>query len=357
MPKTTVKDQATAEFAARNLDKGAELPGQPSEPNTPKPVSTSEKLFPDFTTDDREMITNRPVRPYEDKAKVLPVTETPIAPIPALTPPIATPTAPVYLKPEELTGKMAKLKVDGVEQDVPAESLFKIKQLEQHSNALLQKLAEERQKLEADKLAFQQRPITAPEEKVPPKEKKSSEVEALESRLADMQAQMQGLQATLIPQIQEAGIKRVEQMVKERIGTEDFRTYFDQIKQSALLESAKPEVAADPRARAYFDSDAYYFQKYQELKLKDFVTKPVVPTQVPSVTPALVSHAGAPIVMNSQGQPVSMPTFESSSGVSSKSSEQGDWQIRSQAAFDHARQTGRTEDWMSYYKLKSEAPN
>lgn len=354
MPKTIVKDKATAEFAARNLDKGAELPGQVSEPNAPKVKSSTEKMFPDFVTDDGTIV-NRPIKQFEDEARPSPAAATPAPVIPTQTPPTTAPTEPSYLKTDEMTGKMVRVKVDGIESDVPAESLVKNYQLERHLNAQLISLAEERRKLEADR----RQPVPEPPKpgKAPEPVKRSDEVQALEAQIAQMQAQMVGLQQTMLPAIQESGIKRVEQMAKERLGTDDFRTYFDRIKQSAIEEASKPEVAANPQARAYFDSDGYYFQKYQEMKLKDLISKPAAPASVNPHAPALVSQTGAPVILTNQGQPVSIPTFESSGGVPSKADPNGNWAANAQVAFDRARQTGRTEDWVVYYKIKSEAPN
>lgn len=359
MPKTIVKDKATAEFAARNLEKGAELPGQVVEPNAPKVKSTAEKLFPEFVTDDGTVV-NRPVRPFEDKTKSLPASATPAPEIPTQTPPTTAPTIPSYLKTDEMTGKMVKVKVDGIESDVPAESLVKNYQLERHLNAQLMTLAEERRKLEADRAVLLRQPAPIPETpkpgKAPEPVKRSDEVQALEAQLLQMQEQMAGLQQTLVPQIQEAGIKRVEKMVKERIGTDDFRTYFEKIRDNALAEASKPEVSANPQARAYYDSDAYYFQSYQEMKLRELTSKP--PASIPAQnqnTPALVTQSGAPVVINNSGRPVSIPSIESSGGVPSKADPTGNWAARAQQAFDMARQTGRTEDWVAYYKLKAEA--
>lgn len=359
-----VKDMATATQAALRLNTGVEaVPGN-GEPSVPKEKSTAEKLFPEFVTDDGGII-NRPIRAYEDASKSLPAQATPN---PAPQPPISptAPPAPAYLTLEEMAGKMVKLKVDGVETDVPAESLLKTNQLERHLNTQLERLAQERTRFEQERTALLQRPIPlapAPEPAAPKPGKpapdpvrKSAEVEALENQIAQMQVQMQGLQATLIPQIQEAGIQRVDKLVKERIGTDDFRTHFEAIKQSALAEMAKPEVANNPQARNWFDSDNYYFQKYQEIKLRELTAKPVTPpAPAPANAPVLMTQNGAPVVMTSQGEPRSMPSFEGSGGVPSKAPG-GDWQAKAQAAFDYARQNGSTEAWMTYYKVKAEGP-
>lgn len=351
---TKIKDQATAERAALKLNEGIEVPANPGEPIAPKEKGTTEHLFPDFVKDD--MIVNRPVAQFQDNSKPLPATVTPIPEPQGQKPPTTTPTAPTYLKPEELAGKMVKLKVDGIEQDVPAESLIKTNQLERHLNASMMKLAEERRILEEERKQLMSRSSEPPKPKEPPV-KKASEVEALEAQIAQMQAQMQGLQQTLVPQIQEAGIKRVEKMVKDRIGTDDFRAHFEQIRDSAIAEMAKPEVAANPQARNYFDSDTYYFDQYKEIKLRELTSKPSTPAPTPNPNaPTLVTQEGAPVVMNSQGRPVSIPSIESSGGVPSRASPNGDWAARAQQAFDNARQTGSTDAWVSYYKIKAEAP-
>jgi hypothetical protein len=346
-----IKDQATATEAALKLNTGVEVLEKPGEASAPKEKTTTEKLFPEFTTDDGGII-NRPVRPFEDKSKPLPAVLTPTPDLQGQKPPTTTPTAPAYLTAAELAGKMVKLKVDGIEQDVPAESLIKTNQLERHLNAQLMKLAQERGDFERERSTLRQGPLDPKPAKTEPPVKRSAEVENLEAQIAQMQAQMQGLQQTLIPQIQEAGIQRVEKMVKERIGTDDFRAHFDQIRDRALTEGSRPEVAANPQARAYFDSDAFYFETYKELKLKELTSRP--PSNPNS--PALVTQQGAPVIVNNSGRPVSIPNIESSGGVPSRSDVNGNWASRAQNAFEHARQTGRTDDWVAYYQIKSESP-
>lgn len=350
---TKIKDSATAERAALKLNEGIEAP-KTGEPNAPKEKSTSEKLFPEFITDDGAVV-NRPIRNLNQSPEPPPAPATSTTVPQGQTPPTAPPTAPVYLKLDELTGKMVKLKVDGIEQDVPASDLIKLTQLERHSNAQLMKLAQERAQLERDRAEFLARP-PAPEVKQPKKEpdvKKLPEVEALEAQIKAMQDAMAQERALLMPQIQEAGIKRVEQMAKDRLGTDDFRSYFDRIRESALAEASKPEVANNPQARAFFDSDSFYFQKYQELKLKDLVSKPAtssVPTN-PNA-PVLVTPQGAPLVINNSGQPVSMPSFESSSGVPSRTSESSDWQSTYNTLLTRAQQQPTDENWMNLMRHK-----
>ena len=326
---TKIKDSATAERAALKLNEGI-APTAPSEPNTPRELTTSERLFPDFTTEDGA-ITNRPVRPREENQPIAPVAATPQAPAQGQTPPTQAPTVPTYLKPEELAGKMVKLKVDGIEQDVQASELIKLTQLERHSNAQLMKIAQERAQFERERQELLAARPPAPEPKPTkpePTVKKSEEVQALEARLAQMEQSMIQERALLLPQIQEAGIKRVEQMAKDKTGFDDYRAYHDKVKEAAATEAAKAQAAGDMNAVRFFDSDNFYYQKYQELKLRDLASKVSVPPPTPTnpTSPVLQTQEGAPVVLNNSGKPVSIPTFEGSSGVPSTPSDNQNWQ-------------------------------
>ena len=347
---TKIKDQATAQSAALKLNTGIEVAEKPGEPKTPTEKTTAEKLFPEFMTEDGGIV-NRPVKPYTDSSKQLPVTATPEPQPQPQTPPAQTPTAPVYLKPEELTGKMVRLKVDGVEQDVPAETLIKTNQLERHLNTQLMNLAQERKAFEEERKKLLSQPSQQPQVQEPKKNepvvKKTPEVEALERQLVEMQAHFLGIQQTLLPAIHEAGIKRVEQLVKNQIGTDDFRTYFDKIRDSALEQLAKPEIANDPNARRYLDSDAFYFEKYKEMKLRDLMSKPQN-----SNAPVLATPSGAPVVLTNSGQVVNIPSIEGSGGVPSRMSPDADWQSTYNALFQRARETGSESDWQAVYRHK-----
>lgn len=348
---TKIKDPATAKAAALRLNEGVEVIDKPGEPPAPKTQSTTEKLFPDFVKDD--MIVNRPVAQFKDDSRPLPAEATPESKPQDQIPSPQVPTNPIYLKPEELIGKMVRLKVDGIEQDVPAESLIKTNQLERHLNTQLMSLAQERKAVEDERkrLLTQTPPTPTPTPKDAPK--KPSEVEAMEARLLQMQQEMATLQQTMLPAIQESGIKRVEQMVKSKIGADDFRTYFERIRDSALEQMAKPEVANDPNARRYFDSDSYYFETYKDMKLKELMTKPSAPPNPNK--PVLQTEQGAPVIIGNNG-PVSIPTFESSGGVPSRQSSDASWQSTYNALFARAQASGAQEDWMAFYRHKVRSP-
>ncbi len=249
---------------------------------------------------------------------------------------------------------MAKIKVDGVEQDVPASELVKLTQLERHSNAQLMKIAQERVQLERERQELLARPPASdpkPSQKPPEPVKKSPEVEALEARLAQMEQSMVQERALLLPQIQEAGIKRVEQMAKERTGFDDYRSYHDKVREAAITEAQKAQAAGDQNAAKFFDSDTFYYQKYQELKLRDLATKTTTP---PAPVPQV--QQGAPVLVTNDGRPVSMPTFESSSGVPSTPSNNMNWQSTYKSLVDtfKANPTDENARAMISWKFRQE---
>jgi len=349
---TKIKDQATAERAALKLNEGIEVPAN-GEPTTPREKTTSERLFPAFTTEDGGII-NRPVRNLSDTVIPLPVEATPDPAAQNQIPQTQAPTMPIYISESDLKGKMAKLKVDGIEQDVPADQLLKLNQLERHSNAQLMQIAKEKAELERERAAFLASRTPNPELQKQTKQestqKKSPEVEALEARIAQMEGFMALQQETLRPAIQESGIKRVEQMAKERLGTDDFRSYFDRVREVAVSKAQEAQLKGDPNWKQY-DSDLFYLEMYKEMKIKDLMSKPSTPA-TNSNAPRLETQQGAPVVMNNSGQPVSLPAFESSSGVPSRQSPDANWQATYNALFARAQKSGAELDWAALYRHK-----
>jgi len=350
-----IKDQATAEKAALKLNEGIEVL-KTGEPNAPKEKTTSERLFPAFTTEDGAII-NRPVRNLTDNGSQLPATETPVTKPQDQVPQTQTPTAPSYLGESELKGKMVKLKVDGIEQDVPAEQLLKLNQLERHSNAQLMKLAEERAALERDRAAFNASRSQPQEPQKPTKQepptKKTAEVEALEARLAQMEGFLAQQQEMLKPVAQEAGIKRLESLAKERLGADDVRTYFDKVKEIAVSRALDAQSKGDPNWRQ-FDTDGFYFETYKDLKLKDLLSKPTTP-QPQTTAPVLQTNTGAPVITNNSGQQVNIPTFEGSSGVPGRENPDASWQSTYARLFQAAQKSGSEADWAALYRHKMTA--
>ena len=353
---TKIKDQATAEKAALKLNEGIEKL-ESGEPNAPHEKTTTEKLFPDFIDEKTGIIINRPIiKESPTLTPIVPATATSAPASQGQTNPTQAPTIPAYITEKDLAGKMAKLKVDGIEQDVPASELFKISQLERHSNAQLMKIAQERAQLERERqelLAKVQSPSseTKPAKMSEPL-KKSPEIEVLEAKLAAMEQQFAQERALMLPQIQEAGIKRVEQMAKDRGLGDDYRNYHEKIRDAAFAELAKPENATNPQARYFFDSDNFYFQKFQELKLKDVLSKLPSPATTNPNVPVLQTQTGAPIVVNNNGQAVSVPSIESASGVPSRTNPSADWQGTYNALLSRAQKEPTQENWMALMRHK-----
>ena len=352
---TKIKDQATAEQAALRLNEGLEVPAKPGEPTTPKHKGSSERLFPDFVKDD--VILNRPVKQAEDPPQVLPAAATPKADIQPQMPATQQPTQPVYLTPEEMAGKMVKTKVDGVEKDVPVQDVLKSYQLERLLNSRIESLAEERSRLEMERAAFiksqqQQQQVTQPQVKPQSQVKKSPEVEALELQLAQMQMTLNQLGQAVAPTLRESGLKRIDQDVRKNLGAEDFMTYAPKIQEFVDGEMLKPEVMANPETQKQLLNSNFWYSKYQEMKLRDMLKAPVQ-NPTPSNTPVLAAtNDGSPVVMNNQGQPVNLPSFEGSGGVPSRTSQDSDWQSTYNSLMQRAKESRSQEDWAAVFRHK-----
>jgi hypothetical protein len=355
---TKIKDSATAQKAALSLSQGIEVVENKGEPLAPQEKTTSEKLFPEFMTDDGGVV-NRPVKPFQDASKTLPAAatpESPSAPAPQGQTPVAQPpTAPIYIKPEDLIGKTARLKVDGVEQDVPAESLFKTNQLERHLNAQLMKLAQEKTELERERAALLTRPAPTPDPAKPVKQEPPVKMTPEMERIAMLEAQIVQLNAATLPARQESGIQRVEKLVKDRIGTDDFRSYFEKVREVANAKGHEALLRGNQQEANYYDSDNFYFETYKEMKIKELMAKSSTPAPNPN-SPVLVTPQGAPVVVNNNGQPVSIPSFESSGGVPSRTTPDASWQSKYSVLFKRATESQRMEDWQEFYRHKTRSP-
>ncbi len=364
-----VTDQATATEAALNLDRPGSAPApKPGEPPAPRVQSTTAKLFPEFVGEDG-VIYNQPVKPFEDKDKALPpAAATPaMKPAPAI-PPAPAPTTPVYLDLSKLPdGTMVRMKVDGVEMDVPAKDVLKNIQLERHLTIQGQKLAAERANLEAERAALRQPTPPQPSLAVPKPGEPPAPAPAVkpaeDPRIAALETQLAELRTLVAPQQFQEGLKRLDAKVKADLGADDFLTYAPKIQAFVDAELAKPEVAANPMAIRALDTQAFWFGKYQEMKLKDLMAgngkaapappAPVTPSIVPRLEPISVPAGTVPVI-DRNGNAVAIPVIEPSSGAPSRESPDANWQGRYQAAFETAKKTGRTEDWMEVFRLKRE---
>lgn len=166
----------------------------PAEPKTP---TTTEKLFPDFFEKDDKGESHITSQRQGDEPPVEPPAPPPAAPEPKPAVPAAAaePKAPEYLDLSQISGKLVKLKVDGVEMDVPAEEVFKNHQLDRHLTQRGQSLAEQERVLkemqgELTKLKADNPPPAnaAPDVKVTELTKK---IETLEATIAPQLKQLQ----------------------------------------------------------------------------------------------------------------------------------------------------------------------
>ena len=361
-----IKDQATATEAALNLDKkGSDSQaGDQGEPGASRRPSTAARLFPEFISDDGSVV-NRPVKPFVDKDKGLP--SVPATPPPATAPSATTPPAPTAPGELDLSkmpeGTMVRIKVDGVEMTVPAKEALKNIQLERHLTQKSQELARERMALEAERAALRNAPPVQPkpvEPATPPAPSAKSSPES--ERIANLERTIANLQAAIAPQQFQSGLNRLAERAKQELGATDFLEYAPKIQAFVDGELAKPEVSANPAFLQQLDSQAFWYAKYQEMKLKDVLSgqKPIAPVLTPAnVIPAstpMVAPAGTTLVLDKNNQPVIVPMVEGSTGVPSRTSADQDWQVRYQAAFATAQKTGRTEDWQTVFRLKREAP-
>lgn len=357
---TEIKDRATAEEAALNLNKAPEAP-KPGEPVPPR-KSTSAVLFPDFITDDGGIVN----RPLKDLANP-PAPATPPAPASAApAPAMPAPTPPGYLDLSKLPeNTMVRTKVDGVEMDVPVKEYLKGIQLERHLTLQSQKLAEDRKALEAERASLRQPPpATPPAPGTPPAASKppAAPPSGEASRIAQLEADIASLRAAVAPQQFQTGVKKLADRAKTEFGVDDFNTYLPQIQKLVDSELARPEIQANPAELRKLDSQEFWYAQYKDMKLRDLLAGKTTPPAMPAPSPSapavvpIVIPAGTVPVIDKNGAIVPIPVIEGSGGVPSRTAPDADWQARYSAAFAKAKETGSNSDWQEVFRLKREVP-
>lgn len=360
-----VKDQATAVEAALNLNKGSEPVEKPGEPKPSRKKSTSQVLFPENITEDGGIV-NRPIRPYEDAAKEIPKGSATPTPQPASSAPSATaPTEPSYLDLSKLPeNTMVRMKVDGVEMDVPAKEALKNFQLERHLTLKAQQLAEREKAFEAERLNYRQQMTEPPQKQPSPKKQEVIEPTAPESaEVLALRAELAALRQTLAPQMFDASLKKLEARVKENLGADDFLTYVPKIKEFVDSELKKPEISGNPQAVSILDSQDFWYGKYQEIKLKEMISGAKQSTPTPSVVaqPQIIQNPvsypnNTVAVIDKSGEVRPMPVVEGSGGVPTRIAPDADWQARYREAFARAQKEPTNANWAEVFRLKREAP-
>lgn len=327
--------------------------GTPAAP-APGPKSTVETLFPDFIGPDGHLMEKPNVSLGREPGDVFdptPATDKGGQQPPAPTPP--APGAPQYLDLSSLEGKMVKLKVDGVEIDVPASSLAKNYQLEAHLTQKGQRLADQEKILQdVLKEAINRPPTGTPPAAgaTPPNSDAPSdipEVAKVQAELKKTQAELAQVTAATAHIRVEQGLKAIDADIRRTTGADDFMTYAPKIQDLARSLCKDPKNPT-PQEVAAFDSVAFYRATYSEMKLKDMIAgKPATP-------PPAAPPAGQPPQPGVERRPAPSVSVVDGAGSPAIDRTGSDWNGRYKAALQKATTTGDLNDWAEVNRLKNE---
>jgi hypothetical protein len=315
--------------------------------------STSMKLFPDFVKDG--VVTALPVeeeekpvehpeepkKPEEKEPPAEPTKEAPPAeetPKPEETPPAETPPvepkAEEFLNIENLQGKKVRVKVDGIEMDVPAETLLKNYQIEAHLNRKGQRLNDQERALREIQQSLNKPKLNETQEEIPAEEETSA-MASIRRELEETKAALQQVSRVTAKIAYEEGINSIDQHVKATLGFDDFKAHVPKIQEfvkSQLLDPSNPTR----EEIALYDSPGFYVQKYQEMKLRE-LQKQAPAKVVAPVTPA----------------PKLGKITEVEPGSGSRAeTETESLNVQYQKAYARAIKEGSEEAWMEVMRLK-----
>lgn len=328
----------------------AETPAAPTVVQDPRPATIGASLFPEeFTTptQDETPATEQPAEEspaQEAEAQPDPVKEAPsTVEDPAPTQAVTPPAVPDILDLSVLQGKKLRVKVDGIDMEVPAEDFVKNYQLEMHLNRKGQMLNEQKRAIEElrkELLTKAQTQTDAVEQAIEDGEA-PQEIQVLRQELQSTQQALAEIRAATADIVFEKNVSALDSQVKANLGFDDFRQYVPKIQQfvqSQLVNPGRPT----PQELARFDTPEFYLMKYQEMKLRDLRATPPAPAPKPAET-----APPTPVLKK-------IVTVESGGGaLPAKASESMEQQL--QTAFDRARKSGSTDDWAEYYALKRSA--
>lgn len=345
-PTETIPRGPSPEASATPPETG----GTPAAPEE-QPKSTVETLFPDFIGDDGKLM-NQP-RPVTEAMPGEVLDPTPVL---DKTPPTQPTTTPQYVDLNSLDGKLMKLKVDGVEIDVPAETVVKNYQLEAHLTQKGQRLADQEKILqEVLKEAVNRKPTGTPPAAGEPTaipEDPNADPELVKIK-AELQATRQELaqvsKATQHVRVQE-GLKAIDQDIRTNIGADDFMVYAPKITEFAKSQCKDP-ANPTPEEKALFDTVGFYKTKYLEMKAKDMIAGK---TPVPKAPPPAAPAAGAPPAKGPESRPAPNISVETGAGSPQIEQPHNSWNARYKAALQKATQTGDMHDWAEVSRLKHE---
>lgn len=347
MSNETQTAEITSETEISDAQNAVTVDGA-EETQTPRETSTIERLFPDFIGEEGEVLSiprdlDTSIQAPKEELKA-PITES------KPSEPETKPKGPEYLDLSQIEGKLAKVKVDGVEMDVPAVELIKSYQLERYLTQKSQKLAEQERELKEILKNLN------PEDK-PKRERRNESSESLEEtsssshkdpkviELERSLAEIRSVLADVLPVTQDMrykkGLESIDREIRESLGFDDFLTYAPKIKEFATSQLRDPKNPTEEEL-ARFDTKEFYKAKYQEFKLKELQSKAKQPP-VPAQQTKQVENK-RPILVDVEG----------SNSVPSGPRLQDQGNIRLKAAYKKAAASGDSHDWAEYIRLKHE---
>lgn len=344
MQTPTVTETTTQEASAPAEEQATKTATEQSASDS-QPTMT-EKLFPDFFVDG-EITTQR--QDISPEAAADEASEAPKPDVKPETKPEAK--GPEYLDLTQISGKMVKVKVDGVEMDVPAEDVIKNYQLDRHLTQRGQSLSEKEKELNGLKDTLNE--IKAEVLAAP----KPGEAPAIpDARIESISKKIEEIESAIRPVVTkeavEKGIERLDQAVRENLGYEDFRAKIPEI-QAEISKNFKDPRKPTEEELAKFDTLAMWYQGFQTVKLRELRGKPAESTLPPKPAPKVPA---GPVL---DKKPVRPPVAVEEAGGASVGGENqtSAWKVQHDAAVKYARESGADEAWQAVFRLKREKPD
>lgn len=232
--------------------------------------------------------------------------------------------APKVLTVDELGDQLVKVKIDGVEKEVPFRDVLRGYQTDQHLTAKGQKIAKEKQDLESMKrqTGGAQPPAqpTQVQEVDPLLEVLQPYIKPFQEKISQLEKTLEDVAIVTKPALYQANLHKVDTYLKGQ-GFDDFMAYVPKI-ESHILSLPEEE-------QAQYDNQFAYIDLYKTQKLREKVA-------TPPQTPRHVDQRPAPPVTK----------IESVSGTPTGTD---DFQARYKTAFERAKETN---DWTEVLKLK-----
>lgn len=306
------------------------------------------RLFPDFIGQDGTIYGSPSDVPKA--APGAPASATTPARPAAVTLPAPAPTRE-YLDVNQISDRWVKLVVDGVETEMQIKDAVKSIQLERHLTQRGQALAEQEKTLReirSELLTHQPpaRPAADDPNNPDPGLSDDPKLAKLEKQLMETQRQLQEVQvATKDVRVKKA-MEGIHAQVQAVTGYDDFMVYFPEIQRIARSKCVDPERPTAQESQLY-DTPMFYQATYMQLKMKDLAAGKSPTASAPAPAPAAAPSRGPDY------RPV--PDIEGAGGAP-RTTASDDWQLRYDAAFDLAVETGKGEHWVEVVRLKREKP-